>query len=135
MRYGARRYANRTRRSAHIPFVSKTEVILDATDINEIYNNAISRIPETKTNFQMRGSNLRVMTVEKLDVNTVTYKPLKVSSYISLPVDLVNKMAIINMKNDDNECFKWSVTRALNPTDNNPQRITNKLIYQSNKFH
>ena len=39
------------------------------------------------------------------------------------------------MKNDDNECFKWSVTRALNPTDNNPQRIiTNKLIDQSKKF-
>src|SRR6218665_4216636 len=38
------------------------------------------------------------------------------------------------MKNDDNECFKWCVTRALNPTDNNPQRITNKLIDQPKKF-
>src|SRR6218665_3352232 len=105
--------------SAHIPFVSKTEVILDATDINEIYSNAISRIPETMANFQMRGSNWKFMAVVKLDVNTVTYKPLKGSSYISLPVELVNKKAIINMKNNDNECFKWCVTRALNPTDNN----------------
>src|SRR6218665_2576602 len=69
--------------SANIPFVSKTEVILDATDINEIYSNAISRIPETMANFQMRGSNWRFMAVVKLDVNTVTYKPLKGSSYIS----------------------------------------------------
>src|SRR6218665_3123226 len=120
--------------SAHTPFVSKTEVILDATDINEIYSNAISRIPETMANFQMRGSNWRFMALVKLDVDTVTYKPLKGSSYISLPVELVNKKAIINMKNDDNECFKWCVTRALNPTDNNPQRITNKLIEQSKKL-
>src|SRR6218665_850713 len=55
--------------SAHIPFVSKTEVILDATDINEIYSNAISRIPETMANFQIRGSNWKFMAVVKLDVN------------------------------------------------------------------
>src|SRR6218665_3138098 len=91
--------------SANIPFVSKTEVILDATDISEIYSNAISRMPETMANFQMRGSNWRFMAVVELDVNTVTYKPLKGSSYISLPVELANKKAIINMKNDDNECL------------------------------
>src|SRR6218665_856450 len=69
----------RQEESTHSPFVSKTEVILDATDINEIYSNAISRIPETMANFQMRGSNWRFMAVVKLhvDVNTVTYKPLK----------------------------------------------------------
>ena len=38
------------------------------------------------------------------------------------------------MKNDDNECFKWCVTKALNSTDSNPQRITNKLKEQSKKL-
>src|SRR6218665_1230954 len=49
---------------------------------------------------------------------------------------LANKKAIglINMKNDDIECFKWCVTRALNPTDNNPQRIINKLTEESKKL-
>ena len=74
------------------------------------------------------------MAVVKLDVNTVTYKPLKGSSYISLPVELANKKAIINMKNDDNECFKWCITRALNLTNNHDERITNKLIEQSKKL-
>src|SRR6218665_3887807 len=121
--------------SANIPFVSKTEVNLYATNINEIYSNAISRMPETMANFQMRGSNWRFMAVVKLDINTVTYKPLKGSSYISLPLELANKKAIINIKNDDNECFKWYITKALNLTNNNPQRITNKLIEQSKKLY
>ena len=43
--------------SANVPFVSKTEVILDATDINEIYDNAKNMIPEAMASFQMRGSN------------------------------------------------------------------------------
>ena len=30
-------------------------------------------------------------------------------------------------------CFKWAVTRALNPVDDNPQRITNELRKQAEK--
>src|SRR6218665_4148576 len=99
-----------------------------------IYSNAISRMPETMANFQMRGSNWRFMAVAKLEINTVTYKPLKSSSYTSLPLELANRKAIINMKNDDNECFKWCVTRALNLTNNHNERITKKLIEQSQKL-
>ena len=39
------------------------------------------------------------------------------------------------MKNEDDQCFKWAVTRALNPTDKNPNRITKELKDQSEKFN
>ena len=121
--------------SANVPFVSKTEVILDATDINEVYDNAINKIPETMASFQMRGSNWRFGAVLKLDINTAVYKPLKGSSYIVLPAYLANKKAIINMKNSDDQCFKWCITRALNPTVNNSERITKELKEQSRQFN
>ena len=38
------------------------------------------------------------------------------------------------MQNDDNECFKWSVVRALNPVKDNPQRITKELRKQAEKY-
>ena len=38
------------------------------------------------------------------------------------------------MQNQDNQCFKWSVTRALNPVDKNAERITNELKDQSKKM-
>ena len=38
------------------------------------------------------------------------------------------------MKNDDNECFKWCITRALNPIDKNQGRITKELVEQSKNF-
>ncbi len=31
-------------------------------------------------------------------------------------------------------CFKWAVTRALNPVKDNPQRITNELRKQAEKY-
>ena len=49
------------------------------------------------------------------------------SLYIPLPKYLANKNAIINLKNDDEQCFKWSVTRAINPAERNPQRIDENL--------
>ena len=47
-----------------------------------------------------------------------------------MPKELAAKKAIINMKNNDDQCFKWAVTRALNPIDDphgHPERITKQL--------
>ena len=69
-----------------------------------------------------------------MDLNTKSYKPLKGKSYIPLPTFLANKLAIINMKNEDNQCFKWCITRALNPVEEHPERITDKLMQQADKL-
>ena len=56
----------------------------------------------------------------------VKYVPLGDSSYISLSKFLAAKKAIINLKNEDDECFKWAITRALNPVEKNSERIDKK---------
>jgi len=87
--------------------------------------------------FQMKGSNWRFKTIEKLNINTVVYKPLRGNSYIHLPKVLADKKAIINMKNKDNECFKWCITRAPNPVDANDHstRITKELKKQAESIN
>src|ERR1043165_9663410 len=116
-------------------FSSKNAVNLDSTDVNEIYANSVDKVLESMAHFQMQGSNWRFTAVVRFDIHNIVYKPLKGSSYIPLPENLASKKAIINLKNDDCECFKWSITRALNPTDDNPHRITRDLIKQSEKFN
>src|ERR1043165_9485391 len=120
--------------SDDIPFFTAAEVILESTDVNEIYNKAKDKIMESMASFQMGGSNWRFRAVVKLDINTAKYAPLKGRSYIPLPEYLANKKAIINLKNDDCECFKWCVTRALNPVEEHSERITRDLIKQSEKL-
>ena len=40
--------------------------------------------------------------------NKVVYEPTKGSSHIPLPAELRNSAkGFVNMKNDDNECFRW----------------------------
>ena len=57
-------------------------------------------------------------------IDISNYEPLAGSSYIILPPELNNpKKGLINLKNKDNEWFKWYHTRFLNPQDKHPQRI------------
>jgi len=114
-----------------IPFVSRTEVNLEATDVNELYNNAVDKMMESMAIFLMGGSGWRFVAVQKLDINTVKYQPLKGSSYIPLPKYLADKKAIINLKNEDNQCFKCCLARALNPVGRDSERVTKELRKQT----
>ena len=47
------------------------------------------------------------------------YSPLVTSSYIKLPTSIQNKKVTINIQNQDNKCFAYCLSRALNP---NPEK-------------
>ena len=61
------------------------------------------------------------------DLHTLKYEPLGGFSYIPLPTFLAAKKATINLKNEDDECFKWDITRALNPVAKYSERIDQRL--------
>ena len=86
---------------------------------------------ETLAKFQRQGSNGRFRSVLSLDLHAVKYAPLGDFSDILLPGFLAAKKAIINLKNEDNECLKWAITRALNPIEKNSERIDIKLREKS----
>ena len=66
---------------------------------------------ESLAKFQRQGSNWKFRSVLSLNFNTVKHEPLGGSSYIPLPGFLAAMKAIINPKNEDEECFKWAITR------------------------
>ena len=105
------------------------KLILESTDIYEIYEEMINEIEEEIQKVEdSEGSGWVFVEVENLTLHTVKWDPLKASSYIKLPKELKNKKAIINMKNEDNKCFLWCVLRALNPSkDKHPSRIDKDL--------
>ena len=70
------------------------------------------------------GSGWTIQSVDNHYLNIVQYEPMKGSSYIELPQELRNsRKGLINMKNEDNECFRWCHIRCLNPQDIHPERI------------
>ena len=59
-----------------------------------------------------------------------TYEPLQGSSYIELPKDILHTKAVVNIKNEDLECFKWCILAALHPASNHAEGLTNYQDYK-----
>ena len=115
-------------------FNSDTVENLEGTDELIVYDGSIQTIEEIIQNFNQRGSNWRFERVLSLDVHFTDFIPLRGSTFLPLPKKIATKKAVINMKNDDDQCFKWSVTRALHPVEKNSERITKILKYQSERL-
>ena len=115
-------------------FNSSQEIVFEETDREELYQKSLDKMLESLETFLEDGSGWKLKSIESLDIHTVKYTPLNGSSYIKLPPALALKKAIINMKNKDDECFKWCVTRALNPVARDGERVTKILREQAKKL-
>ena len=108
-------------------FNSTTRIILNELDIRDFYDNAVEKIINRIARWISKGSGWVIVRINKLYFNVVSYKPLKGRSYFPLQEELRNsRKGLINIKNDDNECFRWCHVHHINPVKKDPQRITQK---------
>ena len=105
-------------------FNSKSYTVINNNDIEGNIKLSIEEIVNKAAVWLSEGSGWTIDRVLKHYVNIVTYQPLNGSSYIKLPKELQHhKKGLINMKNIDNECFRWCHVRHLNPQNLHPERI------------
>lgn len=58
------------------------------------------------------GRDWTISSIDEHYINTVAYDPLKGNSYMPVPQVLQHaSKGIINIKNEDNECFHWCHAR------------------------
>ena len=105
-------------------FNSAPQTIINQMEINEALQMSKQNILNQISQWISEGSGWTIKSVDSHYLNIVKYKPLKGSSYIQLPYELRNSAkGLINMKNEDNECFRWCHIRHLNQQEKYPQRI------------
>ena len=77
-----------------------------------------------------QGSDRIVIeSIESQYINISTYKPLLVSSYIDLRIELKSpRKGLINIKNKDQKCFLWCHVRRINPSKEKFKKSTKKLM-------
>ena len=74
------------------------------------------------------GSGWLIDKIEEISIDISNYDTLVGSSYIPLRSELNNSMkGLINIKNKDNECFKWCHVRFINSTNSYSDRIKNRI--------
>ena len=96
-------------------FNSKAKTIIDENEINEIKESIQTSNQEILNGITVwlsEGSGWTVESIDDQHINIVKYKPLKGSSYIELPSEFRNPAkGLINLQNNDNECFRWCYIR------------------------
>ncbi len=112
---------------------SRTHTVV--TELGDTYEEMKDKILESLGKYQKEGSGWQLYSVDGLDVSVVKFNPLDGSGYSKLPPFIAKKKAVINMKNDDDQCFKWAVTRALNPVSSHPERVTKELRNQAEELN
>ena len=66
----------------------------------------IEQFSDWDSGWTMIGINNLLIQINK-------YNPIRVRSYIELPSWIKNKCAVINVKNNDDDCFVWAVLSAI----------------------
>eukprot|EP00794_Sanderia_malayensis_P002759 gene2759-3189_t len=101
-------------------FNTPAETIINNLEISESLQVSKQNILNKIAVWICEGSGWTIQSVDNHYLNVVKYQPMRGSSYIQLPKEL---RGLINMKNEDNACFRWCHIRHLNPQNKDPQRI------------
>ena len=105
-------------------FNSAVQTIENNLEVTESLQLSQQQILNKIAQWISEGSGWSIQSVDNHYINIVKYEPIKGKSYIQLPQELRNSSkGLINMKNEDNECFRWCHIRHLNPQAKYPQRI------------
>jgi hypothetical protein len=88
------------------------------------------KIFQEKEEMEHKGSGFSLDSIDGIIMNVSVYKPFGGSSYIPLPEFIENKKATTNIRNTDDECFKYSVLlKHVNSV--HPERLTHYIGVQN----
>ena len=104
-------------------FNGKAKIVTKVDDIEPELNMSRQEIMNAIDKWVSESSGWVIDSINNHHINVTTYKPLYGSSYIELSTELRNpKKGLINIKNKDDECFRWCHIRHLNPQIEHPVR-------------
>ena len=105
-------------------FIGKAKTITKPNDTEPELSMSRQEILDVIDKWVSEGSGWVIDRIDSHYINVTLYKPLNGSSYIELPMELRNsKKGLINMNNEDEECFRWCHITHLNPQIKYPERI------------
>lgn len=122
-------YLSKTGEKQLKSFNTKYNIICKGTNIHELYLNTIHTFEKKLSEFQQRESGWTCESMSHLEININKYTPFRGGSYLDLPSVVKNTKSCINIRNNDNHCFLWSVIAALFPQKNHVCRTSSYPHY------
>jgi len=83
--------------------------------INTTFNRFIDELKGEIEAWCQMGSGWVIEGIVAANDNIARYEPFCGESYMPLPNKVINKKAIINIQNRDDQCFRWAIRAVLYP--------------------
>lgn len=134
-------YINKRNDVFYHNFQTKNLIFLNSSNKYDLYDDFIEQILNRHENLSDEniGSDWVLESINYLNININRLELIGGSSYIELPDHIKNKKAIINVKNEDQRCFLYTIASYIINAKDNPHRpsiynnLTNNLEKCLNK--
>jgi len=103
---------------------------LVATGHSFDFDKLVDELNSAVDNFNSRGSGFILNIVSHFTLLITQYRPLSGSSYIPTPPSIAKKRAVINVKNNDQRFFLWSLLSCLYQPRSNATSVYSYTKYQ-----
>jgi hypothetical protein len=95
------------------PLFSKNKYILNKDDIKSVLESLLNEIKIKIDTWHSNEAYWRLQKVLYIDLKLREYKPISGSSYIPTPERISDTKSTINIKNEDQKCFKYCILYGL----------------------
>lgn len=112
-------------------FQLSNNIVDVSTEKDALFASLVNEIVTRLSSFEKKDSGWSLVKFNHLDVNVNKYNPLRGSSFIELPRDIINKKAVINVKNNDHECFRWAVLSGLYAPKSHCNRVSSYVLHKN----
>jgi len=109
-------------------FTSHRQVVSSGHEF--VCSQILSDVLHSVENFTKRGSGFSLDIVCNFTLVVTQYRPFPGSSYIPTPPTIAKKLAVVNVRSNDQRCFEWSILSCLYPPQINVERVSNYVKYQ-----
>lgn len=114
-------------------FTTPNAIIDRATDLKRWFDfHVIEHILTDLEDMSDKGSGWALSKIVYLEIAINKFEMGNgASSFIKLPDQIARRKACINVQNNDDACFFWSVVSALYPVEKHADRVTNYPLFSS----
>lgn len=109
-----------------VTYTLLTEDTFESHDLNQ----ALQKLVIGLEKYIHESSGWILRKVKKLDIHTVLYKPLGGSSFVDLPETFKKSRMVLNVKNQDEKCFIWSILSHIHKVNDDADQVDNYLPYE-----
>ncbi|XP_050529719.1 uncharacterized protein LOC126899163 [Daktulosphaira vitifoliae] len=102
-----------------VSFKTRNKTVDSGTVYAAVFDGITEKLVYEQQEMETRGSGWSLLFIDGLLLRVTKITPFSGDSYVELPQCIKQKFAVINVRNADQQCFKWAILCKYNKNKKN----------------